>query len=87
MVKKTNAGHDTLLYTRKGLVTSGTPSHAKSACAGDPVVRAGLLAGELRLGRRQRRGLPVCTVALRQNSLTVARQRGLYTRFPVPPVR
>jgi len=32
--------------------------------------------------REQRRGLPVCTVALCHHSLTVARQRGLCTRFP-----
>src|ERR1019366_3908523 len=44
-----------LLCTRKGLVTR-RPPHAKSECAGDPVVRAGLLACELRLHRGQRQG-------------------------------
>jgi hypothetical protein len=29
--------------------------------------------------------LPVCTVAYVRNSLTVARQRGNCTRFPIPP--
>jgi hypothetical protein len=50
-------------------------------------VRAGLLTCELRCGHRDNgEGLPVCTVAWRQtSSLTVARQRGVHTRFPVPP--
>src|SRR5271169_2942830 len=57
-----------LLCTRKGLVT----------------VRAGLLACELRLASRTAAGPSRLHSGLAPDSLTVARQRGFFTRFPVP---
>ncbi len=59
------------------------PLHAKGV--GD-VVRAGLLACELRLASRTAAGPSRLHSGLSaRDSLTVARQRGLHTRFPVPP--
>src|SRR5208337_954004 len=57
-----------LLCTRKGLVT----------------VRAGLLACELRFASRTAAGPSRLHSGLAPDSLTVARQRGFFTRFPVP---
>src|SRR5664280_3732816 len=51
-VKRRTLDMTLFLYTRQGLVIRALPSHAKSACAGAPVVRAGLLARELRFASR-----------------------------------
>jgi len=50
-------------------------------------IRAGLLTCELRCGHRvlRRRPSRLCSGLAPNSSLTVARQRGIRTRFPVPP--